>query len=130
VTTRNAIVCQKLGDEYADKIPGDDLAVFCVSNKDYWKTRNLPRDVSRALLELSGILEVRKHCISIVADSQLRAATRYMEQKIPALLDSLHLWVQSGCGTLSAERKKAIRDTLDMAERRLRRVRDTARFLS
>lgn len=124
VCTRNEIVCQQLQERYEGQIPGDELSVFCVSNVDYWEKRDQPKDVSIDLLELSGMLEVRKHCISIVAESQLRAATLYMRRKIPALLNSLQLWVQSGSGSLSAERKKAIRDTLDNVERILRKVRN------
>lgn len=123
INTRNEIVRQQLREAYKDRIPGGDLSVFCVSNTDYWKERPLPKDVSIDLLELSGMIEVRKHCISIVGESQHRAATLYMKRKIPALLDSLQLWVQSGSGSLSAERKKAIRQTLDNVERILRRVR-------
>ncbi|KAB5551088.1 hypothetical protein GE09DRAFT_1174162 [Coniochaeta sp. 2T2.1] len=117
IRTRNDSVCQQLRDIYAERIPGDNLAVFCVSNLDYWRHRDLPRDVSWRHLELSGMIDVRKHCISIVAESQLRAARLYMEQRIPALLESLQLWVQSGSGSLSAERKAAIRATLDDVER-------------
>jgi len=123
VLTRNHIVRQQLREAYVERIPGDDLSVFCVSNRDYWSHRDLPRDQSEDVLKLSGIIEVRKHCIGIVAESQLRAATLYMQHQIPALLDSLQLWVQSGSGSLSAERKRAIRDALDDVERRLRRVR-------
>lgn len=122
IRTRNDSVCQQLRDIYAERIPGDNLAVFCVSNLDYWRHRDLPRDVSWRHLELSGMIDVRKHCISIVAESQLRAARLYMEQRIPALLESLQLWVQSGSGSLSAERKAAIRATLDDVERILRGV--------
>lgn len=121
ICTRNEIVRQQLQERYEGQIPGDELSVFCVSNVDYWKKRDQPKDVSIDLLELSGMLEVRKYCISIVAESQLRAATLYMRRKIPALLDSLQLWVQSGSGSLTAEKKKAIRDTLDNVERILRK---------
>lgn len=124
ICTRNEIVRQQLQERYEGQIPGDELSVFCVSNVDYWKKRDQPKDVSIDLLELSGMLEVRKYCISIVAESQLRAATLYMRRKIPALLDSLQLWVQSGSGSLTAEKKKAIRDTLDNVERILRKVRN------
>lgn len=122
VENRNAVVRQQLREAYVERIPGDDLSVFCVSNVDYWNNRDLPKDVSLDFLELSGMIEVRKHCISIVAESQLRTATLFMKENIPALVDSLRLWVQSGSGSLSAERKIAIRDTLDKAERKLRKV--------
>jgi hypothetical protein len=122
VSTRNEIVTNNLRELYEDRIPGDQLAVFCVSNKDYWDYRDHPRDQSRDILDLSGIIQLRQHCISIVSESQLRAATLYMEQMIPTLLDSLQLWVQSGSGSLGAERKQVILDTLNKVEKRLQKV--------
>ena len=122
VSTRNEIVRQQLREAYVERIRGEDLSVFCVSNFDYWKKRDHPKDISAEWLRLSGMIEVRKHCISIVAESQLRATTLYMKKSIPAALESLRLWVQSGSGSLSAERKKAIRETLDSVERKLQKV--------
>ncbi|KAF4944710.1 hypothetical protein FGADI_12485 [Fusarium gaditjirri] len=72
-------------------------------------------------LDLSGILQVRKHCISIVANSQRRIATQYMKDQIPALLADIELWVQSGARTASEERREALCQTLDSVERRLRK---------
>lgn len=130
MSTRNEIVSNDLRELYEDRIPGDQLAVFCVSNKDYWDHRPLPEDQSRDILVLSGIIQLRKHCISIVSESQLQAATLYMEQKIPALLDSLQLWVQSGSGSLSVERKQVIRDTLSKVEKKLQKVRSLHKLVT
>lgn len=94
-----------------------------MSNTDYFEYRNRPRDISSKFLELSGIIEVRRHCISIVAESQLRTATSYMKQQIPALLDKLQVWVESASGSYTAQEKNAIRHTLEHVERTLRRVR-------
>lgn len=113
---------KELKKAYADKIPGGGFSTFCVSNRDYWQNRDKPKDVSMPFLELSGMIEVRRHCISIVDESQLRAARLYMQQRVPALLDSVQLWVQSGSGSLSAERKGAIRATLDEVEGVIRQV--------
>lgn len=67
-------------------------------------------------LKLSGILGVRKHCLSIVAESQLRAATEYLTDAIPAVLGSVELWVESGSGSVGAERKRVIREQLEEIE--------------
>jgi hypothetical protein len=123
IRTRNDMVRTQLQEAYSDRVPGNNPPVFCVSNFLYWHHRSGPRDISRPFLDLSGILEVRRHCISIVAESQLAAATEFMRKRIPALLEPLQLWVQSGAGTLSAERKVAIRAALDEVERKLRKVR-------
>lgn len=63
-------------------------------------------------LNLSGIIDLRKQCLSIVADSQLHAAKQYMQDAVPALLGSLQLWVDSGFGTSDAETKQSIRTAL------------------
>lgn len=99
-------------------MPDSNLKVFCVSNTDYWKHRRDALD----FLQLTGIIPVRKHCISMVAESQLRAATKYIKDSIPALLSDITLWVESGSGSVSAERKKLICETLNALEGRMKRV--------
>lgn len=98
------------------------LRVFCISNKFYWDHRDLPKGDALPFLQLSGIIAVRRHCISIVADSQLRSATKYIRDSIPAILGDIALWVQSGSGTANAERNQVVRETLNALEARLRRV--------
>jgi hypothetical protein len=73
-------------------------------------------------LELSGIIALRRHCIAMVAESQLRIATRYMSSDIPALLGEIGLWVASGSGSTTAERKERVRETVDAMEAVLKRV--------
>ncbi|KAI3335499.1 hypothetical protein F4824DRAFT_158970 [Ustulina deusta] len=119
MTTRNTIVEKKLVDLYRQEVPGNLLNVFCVSNAIYWDWREEPRDESERHLLLSGILTLRQHCMSIVSESQYIAAKKYMRDDIGALLGELDLWVQSGQGSLSAERKESIRSTLDTLERKL-----------
>jgi hypothetical protein len=111
-----------LNDLYRSRVPDGGLRVFCVSNMIYWDNRELSKDNALPILQLSGIIAVRRHCISIVADSQLRAATKYIRDSIPAILSEIALWVESGAGSLSAERKKAVRETLNVVEARLRTV--------
>ena len=95
------------------------LKVFCASNVEYWENRLKLKEKALPFLLLSGILEVRRDCISIVAESQFYAATEYMKSTIPALLGSIELWVQSGSGSVAAERKEAIRNILDGIKREL-----------
>jgi len=82
----------------------------------------MPKDDALPFLELSGILAVRKHCISLVAESQFRIAAKYIQDGIPVLLGDTDLWVQSGAGNMSAERRQTIREALDSLESRLQRV--------
>jgi hypothetical protein len=130
ITTRNHKVTDALRASYQNEIPGENLPVFCVSNLEYWEHRTRPKERALPFLRLSGILEVRKYCLSIVAGSQLCAAIEYMTDAIPALLGSVELWIQSSSGNLSAERKQAIRDILEEVERALDTVSSFGRRLS
>ncbi|KAK3322792.1 hypothetical protein B0H66DRAFT_475296 [Apodospora peruviana] len=121
ITTRNEMVKERLLDLHKDAIPGGSLKVFCVSNTMYWKHREKPRDRSLPFLKLSGIIALRKHCAAMVAASQLRIATNYMDNDVRSLISSVELWVHSGGGTETAERKAVVRETLDVIEQRLRR---------
>ena len=123
ITTRNRHVTTALESKYKDKLPDNELKVFCVDNIMYQEHRNSPRDAALPFLLLSGILDVRKHCIAMMANTQLRSARKYINNDIPALLGGIDLWVQSGAGTLDAERREVIRDTLNVLEARLNRVR-------
>ncbi len=123
ITTRNTKVQSSLRDLYRDTIPGGDLQVFCASNTLYWKRRNLrPPHKAAPFLELSGIVTIRKHCMSLVSERQLRIATQYLRSDIPALLGDIELWVQTGAGTADAEKKRAVREALDQFGDRLREV--------
>ncbi|RKL46889.1 hypothetical protein BFJ72_g2628 [Fusarium proliferatum] len=120
ITNRNQIITDSLNTTYAGRVTPS--RVFCVSNTIYWQNRTARKSEAKRHLDLSGILQVRKHCISIVANSQRRIATRYMKDQIPALLADIELWVQSGARTASEERREALCQTLDSVERRLRKV--------
>ncbi|KAI1348075.1 hypothetical protein F5Y01DRAFT_228690 [Xylaria sp. FL0043] len=119
ITTRNAIVEQKLLDLYRHEVPGNQLKVFCASNAIYWNWRERPKDESLPYLILSGILAIRQYCMSMVSESQYVAAKKYMRDDIGVLLGELDLWVQSGQGSLNAERRESIRNTLDTLEKKL-----------
>lgn len=113
---------EKLNGQYENRVPCGSLRVFCVSNTDYWEHRDFPKDDALPLLQLSGILAIRKHCISMVATSQLRIATKYIRDSIPAILGDVALWVESGAKSVSAERKEALRETVNTLEARLKGV--------
>ncbi|RYC53741.1 hypothetical protein CHU98_g12467 [Xylaria longipes] len=119
MTTRNQIVEKELVMLYRHEVPGNLLKVFCASNTIYWDHREAPRDKAMPYLKLSGILAVREHCMTMVSESQYMASTKYMRNDIRVLLGELDLWVQSGQGSLSAEKKENIRSALDTVERRL-----------
>jgi len=122
IRARNSSVITQLNNHYRAQLPGGHLRAFCVSNKDYWEKRECGREQALPFLNLSGILALRRHCLSLVAESQLRIVTKYIEDDIPALLGDVELWVRSGAGTAGAEEKRAIRETLDTIEGRLKGV--------
>ncbi|KAK3682814.1 hypothetical protein B0T22DRAFT_444981 [Podospora appendiculata] len=121
ITTRNEIVTNSLKRDYGSKLPGGDLAVFCIGNHMYWDHRDLPKNNALPFLELSGILAARRHFVAMVSDSQRRVATNYMDHDVRSLVSSVDLWVQSGAGTASAEQKRAVCQVLDALEARLQR---------
>lgn len=96
--------------------PNSNLKVFCVSNTLYWLYRNRPLEVAKPPLALSGIIEVRKHCISIVAQSQFQEGSNFMRIKIPALLNSVEMWVRSGAGDITRKRRFAIIEVVNAIE--------------
>lgn len=122
MTTRNEVVTTRLRAMYASRVSTGDIKVFCTSNTLYWEYRSRPREEGLQGLNLSGILVLRRSCIAIVADSQRRAATRYIRDQIPALLAQLQLWVQSGAGTAGAEHKEAVRKVLGDLEAAINEV--------
>jgi hypothetical protein len=81
-----------------------------------------PRNRSLPYLELSGIIDLRRHCIGIVSAGQKRAARRYMTEDVPALLHSLELWVEAGARGANAQQKVEIREAIERLESGLERV--------
>ncbi|ROW15158.1 hypothetical protein VPNG_03092 [Cytospora leucostoma] len=122
VKTRNSHVSQDLKLEYQAQAWGGTLHVFCVGNKMYQEKRNLDKSVSVKYLSLSGIIDVRRHLIAAVGESQLRASKNFLEHNVPALLRDIELWVQSGAGSASAEEKLAVRRVLGKVEKSLEKV--------
>lgn len=122
IRTRNSHVIQELRKRPEAQARGDTLPVFCVGNKMYQEKRKLDKSVALKYLNLSGIIEARKHLVAVVGESQLRASKNFLEHNVPALLRDVELWVQSGAGSASAEEKQAVRHVLRKAERKLEKV--------
>ncbi|KAI8626695.1 hypothetical protein F5Y19DRAFT_445793 [Xylariaceae sp. FL1651] len=119
ITTCNNSIQSRLIAEYGHQYPDNTLKVFCVSNKIYWDHREAPRDVAMQHLILSGILAIREHGMAMVSQAQYTAAKNYMRGDISLLLGELSLWVQAGHGSLTAEQRHNVRETLTILERRL-----------
>jgi hypothetical protein len=52
-----------------------------------------PAAVSKRRMDLSGITELRRYCIGIVAECRMRTVKHYVCHETPALFGSATLWV-------------------------------------
>ena len=120
--TRNAIVTDALRANYNHRAPGANIRVFCVSNQDYREHRMEPRDVALPYLNLSGIIDFRRFCVSIVSESQHRSTQLYMRDRIPDLLARVDLWVQKNADGEDSVLRPAVRQILDTLHTRLQTV--------
>lgn len=119
VKTRNNKVITDLREKYRPTVQH----VFCISNKFYWDRRNERHDIALPWLHLSGILSLRKHCLGLVAEYQLQDASTFIEEKMPNLVSSIDLWVQSGSRQIAAETRRQVRGASEEVERTLQQVR-------
>lgn len=103
---RNTQVTDDLLEQYQDYRLTATSKIFCVSNKTYWEFRNRPIAIARPYLVTSGIIDLRRHCIEIVAQSRLVAITEFVRDRIPALLDSIELWVDAGSPSRTTEMRQ------------------------
>ncbi|KAF1955086.1 hypothetical protein CC80DRAFT_493422 [Byssothecium circinans] len=108
ITVRNEHVSRRIQDEYRDHPASANIRVFCVSNNMYGDNRNSPISQARPHLDLSGIIDLRRYCVGLVAESHLRTTKAYIVDEIPAFLSSVELWLQAGSGSATAERKQQI----------------------
>jgi hypothetical protein len=90
---RNDKVTRCLRKEHRNYSNAATMSIFCVSNKLYWESREKPPKVALPYLQLSDIIELRRYCIGIVAQSRIRATRKYIKDEIPALIGSVQLWV-------------------------------------
>lgn len=102
---------------------GHKIQVFCVSNVLYRDWRRKPKIQSEPWLRLSGIIGLRRYCMGLTDDAQLRSLQNYLSIDIPALLGNVSSWVQAGAKTSTAEQKENVRAALDELQEDLEEVR-------
>jgi len=118
---RNDTVSHHLQERYqTDSVVTTNT--FCVSNTLYWDNRERSATAALPHLQLSGIPELRRYCIGIVAESHLRATREFIQDELPAFLVSVRLWVEAGSGRASAARRQQIRDAVSAIQRELYEV--------
>jgi GTPase SAR1 family protein len=123
IKLRNDKVRDGLQESYRSHPIATTLKVFCTSKNLYEENRDKPVATALPFLNLSGILELRRYCIGIVADSRLHATRDFINNAIPAFLGSVELWIQAGSGSASAEKKQQILDAMAAIEQELDEVR-------
>ncbi|OAA60385.1 Dynamin, GTPase domain protein [Niveomyces insectorum RCEF 264] len=117
VQDRNDRTKRDLDAQYRRELPEDGrLLTFCVSNKYYWDYANRPKEETRPVLHLSGIPELRKHCLSMAADGRFQQVKKYFRNEISALLGEVKMWAASGVESRDANQKQVILKTLETAE--------------
>jgi hypothetical protein len=121
---RNDKVSRGLKEQYRNHPVAGSLRVFCVSNKVYEDYREKAANIALPYLDFSGILELRRYCIGVVAQSRLQAIQSFIKDKIPALIGSVELWVEAGAGDASAEDKQQVLDAVSTMQQRLEKVRN------
>jgi hypothetical protein len=104
---RNEKVKSGLREAYRDHALAENLNVFCVGNIMYRKNRDKPVATALPYLNLSGILNLRRYCIGIVAQSRFHATRQFIKDTLPAFVGSVGLWVEAG----------SVRPTVDSKER-------------
>jgi hypothetical protein len=123
VKLRNDKVSRDLRQQYRNHPIATSLSIFCVSNSTYWDNRGKPSDVALPYLEFSGIIDLRRYCIGVVAQSRLEATRKFIKDEIPALLGSIELWIDAGSGNASAESKQKVLDAVASMQTELDKVR-------
>ena len=88
----------------------------------YRKYRTKSVKYAEPRLQLSGIIALRCYCIGIVADSHYRATQDFINDGVPAFIDSLRIWYEAGSGSASAERKEQVLSALKNIEGELDEV--------
>ncbi|KAK4220911.1 hypothetical protein QBC38DRAFT_493173 [Podospora fimiseda] len=114
VTIRNDWVTSELKKRYQVSTTAEvELQVHCVSNTHYWDHRHDPKDKAMPYLELSGIISLRRHCVSLVSQEKYRLVKRYLQGEIPGFLGEMELWIQAGTTSAQGEEKKLIREIVE-----------------
>ncbi|TGO07985.1 hypothetical protein BTUL_0233g00180 [Botrytis tulipae] len=92
IEARNRHVTKGLQAAYRQKTINAHLDVFCISNTTY---EDYVEKGDNEMIQKSGIPELRRFCRKITASAQLLQALHFMRSKLPSLLNSITLWLES-----------------------------------
>ncbi|TGO22762.1 hypothetical protein BPAE_0156g00090 [Botrytis paeoniae] len=92
IEARNRHVTKGLQAAYRQKTINGHLDVFCISNTTY---EDYVEKGDNEMIQKSGIPELRRFCRKITAGAQLLQALHFMRSRLPSLLNSITLWLNS-----------------------------------
>ncbi|KAF7934874.1 uncharacterized protein EAE98_002919 [Botrytis deweyae] len=92
IEARNRHVTKGLQAAYRQKTINGHLDVFCISNTTY---EDYVEKDDNEMIQKSGIPELRRFCRKITASAQLLQALHFMRSRLPSLLNSITLWLDS-----------------------------------
>ncbi|XP_014552738.1 hypothetical protein COCVIDRAFT_109543 [Bipolaris victoriae FI3] len=127
IQIRNTSVTAKLHHKYKDLEAAKRPKIFCVSHILYTDNRTGTSAVHLAAIRISGIPDLRRHCIGIIAESHYRISKQLIDHELPAFLGSVELWVNSGGGNATSEQRR-IREILPKIDGYLLQVRNQLTF--
>ncbi|CAI6339181.1 unnamed protein product [Periconia digitata] len=116
ITVRNRSVSRGLRKKYAEHPAARNLQIFCVSNTMYEEKRHDLVAEVKPHLQLSGIIELRRHCMGISAESYLRQTKEYINHRVSAFVASLELWAQTSLGDMNEERNQQVLQVVSAAQ--------------
>jgi hypothetical protein len=89
IQARNEKVKENLQAGYAEHFSPKRMPVFCIDNV-YYQEQESPQAV-----DLSGIPDLRRYCLSLPGRALFRSADTYLETRLPALINSLEIWLDA-----------------------------------
>jgi hypothetical protein len=89
IQARNEKVKANLQAVYAEHFSPKLMPVFCIDNV-YYQEQEFPQAV-----DLSGIPDLRRYCLSLPGRALFRSADIYLETSLPALINSLEIWLDA-----------------------------------
>ncbi|CAG9981490.1 unnamed protein product [Clonostachys byssicola] len=119
IEARNNHVKDGLQAAYSSKVPGSKLDFFFVSNKMYEK---YSKKENNQFTEASGIPGLRKFCLQITADAQLREAKDFLQSSLFNLVTSFEVCLNSLASSSNdnvalIKSKKLAHDAISATER-------------
>lgn len=116
---RNSYISKRLKQTYSSMAHGQELKVYCISNKEYSKGRK-ENDISR--ITASQIPNLRKDCFRIIADSRLAEAQIFLTSALPGLLQSIKLHTSPKVNV-----SQELLDTISSTEQQLLSIQNSTR---